>query len=336
MAEQFKNLASTTLSGDINDTTTSVGVVSAMGFTGGDFRVLIDSEIMKVTGVSGTTFTVVRHQEGTSAASHTNTTPVYHVLTAGGLNAHDQNDLAAYDTFANRPAAGTPGRIYLPTDGLFLERDNGSIWEKFGPIWPMTPPAAADFPTWLNQGTATFTDNKGAPFFYCPNQSTALLRCRLKDYPTPPFTVEIAFLPNAWSYSAGSHVAAGFGIRDTVSGKLQCYGAGGNITGGIEIKGYNYSSPTASSGAGITGWPANVHWSEQPLVWMKYVDNTTNRIISLSADGYTWTQLVSLAVNDYLVPNQIGIVTQAITGYAGSPLYRYIDCGMTVLSWRQY
>ena len=84
MAEQFKNLASTTLSGDIDDTTTSVGVASAMGFTGGDFRILIDSEIMKVTGVSGTTFTVARHQEGTNATAHDNGAAVKHVLTAGG------------------------------------------------------------------------------------------------------------------------------------------------------------------------------------------------------------------------------------------------------------
>ena len=62
MAEQFKNLASTTLSADIDNSTTSVGVASAMGFTGGDFRILVDSEIMKVTGVSGTSLTVVRHQ----------------------------------------------------------------------------------------------------------------------------------------------------------------------------------------------------------------------------------------------------------------------------------
>ena len=38
---------------------------------------------------------------------------------------------------------------------------------------------------------------------------------------------------------------------------------------GMEIKGYNYSSPTASSGAGITGWPANVHWSESAAVWLE-------------------------------------------------------------------
>ena len=53
-------------------------------------------------------------------------------LTAGALDAHDQNDLAAYDTYANRPAAGTPGRIFLPTDGIFIEqrqrRDLGQVW----------------------------------------------------------------------------------------------------------------------------------------------------------------------------------------------------------------
>ena len=164
MAELFKNLASTTLAEDLTDAETDVDVASAMGFSGGTFRILVDSEIMKVTGVSGTTLTVVRGQEGTPATAHSNGAAVKHILTAGALDAHDQNDLAAYDTFANRPAAGTPGRIFLPTDGIFLERDNGSIWEKFGPIWPMTPPLAADFPRWFNQGTSTFLDNKGAAF----------------------------------------------------------------------------------------------------------------------------------------------------------------------------
>ena len=71
MAEQFKNLASTTLTEDLDASETDVDVASAMGFSGGDFRILVDSEIMKVTGVSGTTFTVVRGQEGSAAAAHT-------------------------------------------------------------------------------------------------------------------------------------------------------------------------------------------------------------------------------------------------------------------------
>jgi len=226
MAELFKNLASTTLNGDHDDTTTSIAVVSAMGFTTGDFRILIDSEIMKVTGVSGTTLTVARHQEGTSAASHTNGTAVYHVLTAGALDARAQNDLAAYDAYASRPAAGTPGRIFLPTDGIFLERDDGATWDKFGPIWPMTPPVAADFATWVNQGTATCIDNKGAVFMDAPNTSSLNLIMRMKTYPTPPFTVDTAFMVNARPMGV-SHFAAGLAIRDSVSAKIQVYGAGG-------------------------------------------------------------------------------------------------------------
>jgi hypothetical protein len=329
MAELFKNLASTTLNGDIDDSTTSVVVNSAMGFTGGNFRILVDSEIMKVTGVSGTTLTVVRQQEGTSASAHSNGAAVKHVLTAGALDAHDQNDLAAYDTFANRPAAGTPGRIFLPSDGLFIERDNGATWEKFGPIWPMTPPVASDFPTWVNQGSATITDNKGAIWLYSPYSSTENLRIRVKSYPATPFTVEMVLLPNVWMYTG--NIAMGLCLRDSVSQKLVCVGLGGG-TSDMQIKGGNWTSHTSYSG-GITGWPSNMHHSESPLIFLKYYDDgSANRVWSVSVDGTTWTQLVSISRTDFLTPNQIGIFVNSGCGY-NSP---YADIGMTVLSWRQY
>jgi hypothetical protein len=332
MAEQFKNLASSTLSADIDDSTTSISVVSAMGFTGGDFRILVDSEIMKVTGVSGTTFTVVRHQEGTSATAHSNGATVKHVLTAGALDTHDQNDLAVYDTYANRPAAGTSGRIFLPTDGLFIERDNGSTWEKFGPIWPMTPPQASDFPTWVNQGTSTIVDNKGAIFLQGQVNNGECLRCRVKAYPTPPFTVEMALLPNIFAY-ASPGAACGLCIRDSVSLKLVCYGLGGG-TSDMNIVGYNYTSPTSGNG-NVTGWPSAKHFSESPLVWVKYYDDgTTNRVISISVDGVTWTQMVSISRTDFITPNQIGIFVNGACGYSTSS--GQADTGMTVLSWRQY
>jgi hypothetical protein len=331
MAEQFKNLASTTLSGDIDASTTSVGVASAMGFTGGDFRILVDSEIMKVTGVSGTTFTVVRHQEGTSASTHSNGATVAHVLTAGALDAHDQNDLAGYDLYANKPAAGVPGRIFLPSDGLFIERDNGSTWEKFGPIWPMTPPQSSNFPTWVNQGTSTCVDNKGAIFLDTPYSTNEQLRARVQAYPTPPFTVDMAFITNVCPVG-NAGIFAGLCIRDSVSGKLQCYGAGGND---LHINGYNYSSYSAASG-GVTGWPGSGsnHQVEQNLVFVRYYDdNASGRVISFSADGVTWQQMVSLARTDYLTPNQIGFFVNSIAGYTTSI---YIDTGITVLHWRQY
>jgi len=333
MAEQFKNLASTTLNGDIDNATTSVVVNSAMGFTTGDFRILVENEIMKVTAVAGTTFTVVRSQEGTAAASHTSGADVKHILTIGALDARDQNDLAAYDAFASRSAAGVPGRIFLPTDGLFLERDNGAAWEKFGPIWPMTPPVAADFPTWVNQGSATIVDNKGAIFLDSgPATSGENLRCRVKAYPGAAFTVDMAFLANAWGY--GSYYAVlGLCIRDSGSGKIVTFGIGGTSSS-METRGDNYSSPTAQASA-VTGWPSNRHCYDSPLIFLRYADNlTTTRAVSFSHDGINWTQMVSISRTDYLTPNQIGIFVNGLAGYSSNG--GQLDTGMTLLSWRQY
>jgi len=327
MAEQFKNLASTTLGGAIDDQVTTITVASAMGFTGGDFRILVDSEIMKVTAVSGLDLTVARGQEGTNSTAHVNGAAVAHVLTKGALDAHDQNDLAAYAAYASRPAAGTPGRIFLPTDGLFIERDNGSTWEKFGPVWPMTPPQVSDFPTWVNQGTATITDNKGAIWFYAPYTSSTNVRMRVKDYPAPPFTVEAAFIPTVFPNNASA--AGGIGIRDSSSGKLQLYG----VTGYMDLGGYRVDSPIASFN-GMTNWPSSgsFHLPESDLFWIKYEDDNTNRKISYSLDGYTWTQIVSVPRTDHLTPNQIGIWVNA---YVGGGSSGYVDTGVTFLHWKQ-
>lgn len=79
-ALQFKNNATTTLSGSINDTQTSINVASSSSFpvlTGGDYfyatmyevsaSVEVNVEIIKVTATSGAVWTIVRGQDGTTA-----------------------------------------------------------------------------------------------------------------------------------------------------------------------------------------------------------------------------------------------------------------------------
>lgn len=86
MAENFANEYQSTLSAAITSTSaTSISVTSATGAPATNFRIRIDDEYMLVTGVSGTTLTVTRGVEGSTAATHTNGSPVTHVLTAGGL-----------------------------------------------------------------------------------------------------------------------------------------------------------------------------------------------------------------------------------------------------------
>lgn len=86
MTEQFANDAATTLSAGMGTSDASLTVSSATLFPAiGNFRILIDSEIMLVTSVSGSTFNILRAQESTSVATHSSGATVTQVLTAGAL-----------------------------------------------------------------------------------------------------------------------------------------------------------------------------------------------------------------------------------------------------------
>jgi len=93
MAIQFSNLASTTLASGVSSSATSVSVTSASSFptlgSGDYFYATIGagsgSEIVKVTGISGTTFTVLRGQDDTTAVSHSSGADVALRVTASTL-----------------------------------------------------------------------------------------------------------------------------------------------------------------------------------------------------------------------------------------------------------
>lgn len=126
MTERFSNQAVTTLSAAITTTAAaSCTVTDATTFpTAGNFRIKIDAEILIVTAVAGSTFTVTRGAEGTTAATHASGASVIHLLTKGSMEARVANRFIS-DLYANKPAAGVKGRLFLPSDGLFLEYDDG-------------------------------------------------------------------------------------------------------------------------------------------------------------------------------------------------------------------
>lgn len=98
MAQLFANNISTTLTAPLSSGATTVTVASPAGMptiTGSDYFLLTlvgltdgDEtawEIVRVTAVSGTTLTVVRAQEGTSALTFSVDTPVEMRLTAASI-----------------------------------------------------------------------------------------------------------------------------------------------------------------------------------------------------------------------------------------------------------
>lgn len=130
MAREFlANDATSTLSAAIVSTSaTTLAVTSATGFPAtGTFRVLVDAEIMQVTGVSGTTFTVVRGVEGTTAATHSSGATIANIVTAAGLLAAGATNTASSYTLSSgftftaaSTYQNTGATLTLPETGTYL------------------------------------------------------------------------------------------------------------------------------------------------------------------------------------------------------------------------
>lgn len=142
MTEQFANNATTTLNGSITSTATSLVVTLASSFpTSPQFRIIIDSEIMLVTAVSGTTFTVSRGVENTTQASHSNLATVSMILTSGALD-QLRSDLMNLETIGHRLtlSSGLPittsdvtgsTAIYMtPFKSTRIALWTGSLWKQ--------------------------------------------------------------------------------------------------------------------------------------------------------------------------------------------------------------
>jgi hypothetical protein len=86
LVEQYANTAQSTLSGSISSGDLTLTLASGTAFPSlGNFRIIIDAEIIKVTARSGAVLTVVRGTEGTTAAAHTSGATVTAILTAAAI-----------------------------------------------------------------------------------------------------------------------------------------------------------------------------------------------------------------------------------------------------------
>ena len=289
--EQFANNVTTTLNGAINNSTTTVVVTSATDFpSSGNFRILVDNEIMKVTSRSGNSLTVERGVEGTTAASHANLADVTIILTADALNQLRQDaildtssNLIRTGTYASRPAANAyPYVIYLPTDRNVLYRSDGSVWKTFGTVFAFQSPVLADF-SWVNQGTSTITDEGGYLTLAAPAGSGENYRLQAKAY-TAPRKVTACFRAFMCDDNH-NHLMLGF--RNSSSGRLM-FAAHVN---GNKIQVWKANSPTSFNSTAAT----QTIFRHDPLLWMQVEDNATTLYFRFSNDGRNWYTIFSEA-----------------------------------------
>lgn len=202
------------------------------------------------------------------------------------------------DTYANRPAAGLEGRLFLPRDGLTSWWDTGTAWRGWGPLggWLLTPAPLSGW-TWVNQGGATADDTSGAIVMSVPASSTDNLRVLDKALPAAPSKIVIGLIP---TFLTANWQLCGIALRDSTSGKLQTLAvANGNV-----IQNGNWTNPTTWFGT-VTADIALQ--STAGPGFLRVIDDGTNRTWAYSRDGLSWMQASQVLNTNFLTPDRYGL-----------------------------
>lgn len=151
--------------------------------------------------------------------------------------------------------------------------------------------------TAVNQGSSTFDFTYDYGYLSVPASASDSIRAYVRSA-TAPFTLVIKC--DILMASGANFTSSGICLRDSVSGKIIVFGVAFN--GGTRIYSYYHASATGSGSGRGTAIPTSYY---QPM-WLKVVDNSTNRIYYWSADGNTWETYDTTLSSADLTPNQVG------------------------------
>lgn len=305
MAELYTTLGESTLNGAINDVVTTVTVASASSFpSSGNFRIGIDAEIMKVTGVSGSDFTVVRGQEGTSGASHGNGAVVKGLTTASALD-DLRSTITQAGLLSSLPAVGSSkqGDVYIPTDGVVLFYRGSSAWERWGPILVLTKPVLANYSRLY--GTGTGVQKNDGVVFLGANGSTYKKSISLST----PYRLEIGLM--GCHGNENYHLSRLF-IRNSSADKNLRWGF--EYSSGAKVMGQRYTGEVYNS----TFLTLNYRQARigGPVVFFAMEDDGTDRKYQMSFDHEHWVTHATLSNTDHMSgQDEFGIELLPSTNY---------------------
>lgn len=327
--EQFANNAITTLTLPISASQTSITVSSNDGFPAvttastNFFYVTIGSEILKVTDNSSLLWIVVRGNQSTIAQSHAALEIVYCTVTKQSMIDIQTTAASAAGTlggtYATMPAAGVTGRLYFPTDSVYIFRDNGVTWD---PFWHgrqvNLPPAFSGLTLNLSSGVSgnnTYgymqIDRTGGKTIN--QQSSAVKTLNASSN----YTFEIGF--EATQPSAVN----GFGLcmRNSGTGASIHFQQRFNPT--MQTFVYKWTNDTTFS---ATYLQADTLVRGGPQ-FMRVVDDNVNRKFYIGANLQQMILFFSVGRTDFTTPDQIGVSYTSDSALANS---------MQFTHWKEY
>lgn len=274
--EQFANNAVDELDGSIDASQTTFDVLDASAFpTDGDFRILVESEIMLVTGVSSETFTVIRGYEGTTGASHSSSATVTLLLTEGAIS-RLITDSVPWGYLSARPPLG---RIVDENDAVI---------------------DTSDF-SWIYQGNAVAVDRPG--FMHIEDFTGAgnhFIRGLFRNAPATPYSLTVCL--DGVVYPTGAFPGFGIAFYESGTGKL--------VTLSVDIQGAEtlavgyWTTVTSNSST-----PFSQDWMRnRGPIWWRISDDGTNLKFESALNGMDWKTLFNPLRGAFLTtgPDQVG------------------------------
>lgn len=299
--EQLANNPVTTLAANITSGATSLSVTDASAFPGsGDFTIKIGSELLRVTGVSGTTFTVTRGQESTTAASHSSGDTVTQVVTANTVF-RLFTEMTQVGGWASRPTTVRSGTEYRASDINLGWRYNGSNWDLYHPFYrPYANRVNLSGWTNLNFVNTTWTDINGVTVAQVTTGTTTGIRGKYHSLPTAPFNAYTIVGPppiheaetqtGLVLYDSGTTKAKVFTVQSYNSNTRLCV--------------QNWTTPTSTSSTLTNN--AQVAGG-YPFMYLRFQDDNTNWNYYCSPDGQNWCKIWKETRNTFLTPTNIGL-----------------------------
>jgi hypothetical protein len=184
----------------------------------------------------------------------------------------------------------------------------------------ITPVNLASF-SWMNQGSATFTQTDSFAYLAAPALNGINVRAQVKNVPgSKPYSVVMGFMTNLQAINT---MHCGFMLSDGT--KVITFGPQyntstfANTLGLVAFKLTNVTTYNSNYQT-LACWPRD-RW------WLKYRDDGTNRTFSYSGDGVNFLPLVSSGNTDFLTPTTWGFFSDPENGSWG--------LGISVFSWTE-
>lgn len=168
--------------------------------------------------------------------------------------------------------------------------------------------AAADFGTWVNQGTSTIADELDGILLQFPGPASGnQLRGAFRSIPSTPYVITLGAI---FTFYTANYRAGGLALRASASGKLISWGPWSDT--GFRLR--QWTDATTFNADYLSA----VNNYQMPPMWLRVADDGSTRTWSFSLDGRNFVTVATNGHTDFLTADQVGIAGIGVVGTSGT------------------